>query len=339
MDYDRYEIDDDSYYLFTCAELKAREVEFVGKQRLERMLASVDTGEFLRVLGETVYSSSIAGVQAKSSFEEVMIDSYRDMLGYLEKRLKPEHRMLSNILFFEEVLHNMKVVLKSVVLGKDMGDLFIPVIYDYGQLTAMYNTENGDSADALAHQLIYYIKDILEKPGEKDYRAVELGLEKFYSGKMAEIAAGLNRKMISEYISQRIDLINIENIYRWKYMKETLGFEDILHNGGNIDLKTMKSFETETMDYMVSELERTDYGDVAIRGAQSLTSDCSFSSFERNRDLYFLKYFDNFKYSISNLERIFRFFLKKKIELININILYTGILYNAERAQIKCKID
>lgn len=339
MDYDRYEIDDDSYYLFACAELKAREAEFVGKPGFERMLASEDIGGFFRVLGETVYSFSIAATRAKSSFEQVMMDGYREILDYLKKRLRPEHRMVSHILFLEEILHNMKVVLKSVVLEKDLGSLFIPVIYDYGELTGMYGSENDDGADVLARQIIYYIKDALQKPGEKDYRAVELGLEKFYLEKMAETAAGLRRKMISEYISQRIDLINIENIYRWKYMKERRGFEDILHNGGNIGLKTLRSFETETMDYMVSELERTEYGDVVIRGAQWLTSDCSFSSFERSRDLYFLKYFDNFKYSISNLEKIFQFFLKKKIELININILYTGILYNVGRPQIKCKID
>ena len=122
-------------------------------------------------------------------------------------------------------------------------------------------------------------------------------------------------------------------------MGEKKGFDDILHNGGNISLEILKSFEPETMDYTVRELERTDYGDIAIKGAQHLTSDSSFSSFERNRDLYFLDYFDNFKYSTSNLEKIFQFFLKKKIELVNINILYTGILYNAGRSQIKCKID
>ena len=339
MDYDRYEIDDDSYYLFTCAELRAREAEFVEKPGFERMLASESIDEFFRVLGETFYSSSISGTQAKSSFEQVMMDEYREILDYLEKRLRPEHRMLSHILFLEEILHNMKVVLKSVVLGTDLSSLFIPVIYDYGRLTGMYSFGNYEGADVLARQIIHHIKDVLEKPGEKDYRAVELELEKFYSEKMAETAAGLNRKMMSEYISQRIDFINIENIYRWKYMKEGQGFEDILHNGGNIGLKTLRSFETETMDYMVSELGRTEYGDVVIRGTQWLTSDCSFSLFERNRDLHFLKYFDNFKYSISNLEKIFRFFLKKKIELVNINILYTGILYNTDRSQIKCKID
>jgi V/A-type H+-transporting ATPase subunit C len=339
MDYDRYEIDDDSYYLFTCAELKARENEFVERARFERMLESEDMESFLKVLGETVYSPFVSDISTRSSFEKVMTDSYGTMLDYLDERLRDEHRMLSHILFFEEILHNMKVILKSVVLGKDLGSLFIPVIYDWKQLAETYGSDGDKGVDTFTGRLISYLKDVLEKPGEKDYRKVELGFEKFYSKVMAEVAAGLNRKMISEYMSQRIDLINIENIYRWKQMREKKGFDDILHNGGNISLEILKSFEPETMDYTVRELERTDYGNIAIKGAQHLTSDSSFSSFERNSDLYFLDYFDNFKYSVSNLEKIFQFFLKKKIELVNINILFTGILYNAKRSNIRCKID
>lgn len=339
MDYDRYEIDDDSYYLFTCAELKAREYEFVERARFERMLESEDMESFLKVLGETVYSPFVSDISTRSSFEKVMADSYGTMLDYLDERLRDEHRMLSHILFFEEILHNMKVIFKSVVLGKDLGSLFIPVIYDWKQLAGAYGSDGDKGVDTFTGKLISYLKDVLEKPGEKNYRKVELEFEKFYLKVMAEVAADLNRKMISEYMSQRIDLINIENIYRWKQMGEKKGFDDILHNGGNISLEILKSFEPETMDYTVRELERTDYGDIAIKGAQHLTSDSSFSSFERNRDLYFLDYFDNFKYSTSNLEKILAFFLKKKIELVNINILFTGILHNAKRSNIRCKID
>ena len=35
-----YDIADDSSYLFTCAELKTREIEFLGKDKIERMLKS-----------------------------------------------------------------------------------------------------------------------------------------------------------------------------------------------------------------------------------------------------------------------------------------------------------
>jgi len=90
-------------------------------------------------------------------------------------------------------------------------------------------------------------------------------------------------------------------------------FSGYLHQGGSLGLKMLTDLEGESMDYVVQQLEKTEYADVIIKGAQWLFSDCSFSSFERNSDLYFLDYFDTIKYSVSNLEKIFQFFLKKKI--------------------------
>jgi len=148
MDYDRYEIEDDSYYLFTCAELKAREYEFVERTRFERMLQSEDMDGFLKVLGETVYSPFIPDISSRSSFEKVMTESYGATLGYLEERLRDEHKMLSHILFFEEILHNMKVLFKSVVLEKDLSSLFIPIIYDWRQLTGSYKSDDGKESGA-----------------------------------------------------------------------------------------------------------------------------------------------------------------------------------------------
>ena len=101
----------------------------------------------------------------------------------------------------------------------------------------------------------------------------------------------------------------------------------------------LTDLEGESMDYIVQQLEKTGYANVVIKGAQWLFSECSFSSFERNRDLYFLEYFDTIKYSVSNLEKIFNFFLRKKIELTSINILYTGIKFNADKSNLRCKVD
>ena len=94
----------------------------------------------------------------------------------------------------------MKVIFKSAVLGEDLSDLFIPVIYDWKQLAGVYGSDDDKDADMLTGKLISYLKDVLEKPGEKDYRKVELGFEKFYSKVMAEVAAGLTTKMISEFL-------------------------------------------------------------------------------------------------------------------------------------------
>ncbi|HAJ95423.1 MAG TPA: hypothetical protein DCP02_04225, partial [Actinobacteria bacterium] len=287
-----YEIEDDSFYLFACAELKAREIEFVNGSKMERMLSAADMEEFLKVLGETVYASDINDIEAKGSFEEVMISGYQAINGYMESRLKPEHKKIIHVLFFEEFLHDLKTMLKSSMLEKDFEHLYIPINYEYSLLMEAYNTgKYEDIADPLP-ELIQYLKELAELPEEKDPRKLELDFEAFYTKKLLGTAGSLNRKMIEDYMRHKIDLTNIETIYRNSQLKDKSGFTDLLYDGGFLGLKMLEDLENESMDYIVKELEHTYYGDAVMKGAQKLFSDCSFSSYERNRDLYFLEYFD-----------------------------------------------
>lgn len=334
-----YEIEDDSFYLFACAELKARELEFVNRSKLERMLSAADMEEFLKVLGETVYASDISSIEEKGSFEEVMVSGYQRINSYMESRLKPEHKKLIYILFFEEFLHDLKLMIKSSMLEKDFEYLYIPIKYEYSLLMKAYNTEKYEDIGDLLPDLVRYLKELAGLPGEKDLRKLELDFEVFYTKKLLNTAGSLNRKMIEDYMRHKIDLTNIETIYRNSQLKDKSRFTDLLYDGGSLSLKILTDLENESMDYIVKELEHTYYGDAIMKGAQKLFSDCSFSSFERNRDLYFLEYFDRIKYSISNLEKIFQFFLKKKIELTNINILYTGVRYNADKSNLRCRVE
>ena len=78
-----YEIKDDSFYLFACAELKARESGFVADIELERMLSAFDMEDFLKMRGETAYTSETAGIKEKESFNEAMVSSYLSIINYL----------------------------------------------------------------------------------------------------------------------------------------------------------------------------------------------------------------------------------------------------------------
>ena len=77
-----YEIEDDSYYLFTSAELKARESQFVDKGRMERMLSAADMEEFLKILGETSHAPRIADIKINNSFEPVMLAGFEKIIGF-----------------------------------------------------------------------------------------------------------------------------------------------------------------------------------------------------------------------------------------------------------------
>ncbi|MBN2073780.1 MAG: V-type ATPase subunit [Actinobacteria bacterium] len=332
-----YEISDDSYYLFTSAELKAREIELVTKSRMERMLECETLEEFFRVLGETVYGRYQSELGKSLSFEPVMVEEYSRILDFLQQRLKPQDLPVKFLLMLEENLHNIKVVIKSLFLERDLSGLYFPLEYSYDRLREAVKAANFKEIDDTMEKLLTRGMDIFSR--EDSPRLKELELERYFMEKTLGLCAVLGRRMMADYIRHYIDILNINNIYRHKFLQSDIRFDMFLHHGGFLPLKFLKGFERESMDFFVKELERTIYADIAIRGTQHLGTDCSFSSFERNQDLFFIQYFDNIKYTVSNLEKIFVFFLLKKIELKNLNILFTGILYGTSKNSIKCKFD
>jgi vacuolar-type H+-ATPase subunit C/Vma6 len=58
-----YDIDDDSYYLFACAELKAREIELIEKSKIDRMLGVAGVDDFFKILQETWYSKYLKKIK------------------------------------------------------------------------------------------------------------------------------------------------------------------------------------------------------------------------------------------------------------------------------------
>jgi V/A-type H+-transporting ATPase subunit C len=332
-----YDISDDSYYLFTCAELRTREIEFLDKNRIERMLRSEGLDEFIRALRDTVYSIYINDIETSGSFEKVLIDEYGNTVKFLIERLKASHRAAIEILFLEENLHNLKVIIKSIVLNIDLERLFIPILHSYQILREAALAGNyKEEVDQTISEVLSFAVELMGR--QKNYRFLELELEKFYLKKVLNSIEKLKSRLIEDYLKHTIDILNIKNICRNKYLAEDLNFDYFIHENGFLPEKFLKDFEGESLDYFVREMDKTDYADIVAKGIHALHSERTFSSFEKSEDLFYIDFFDPLKFTVSNLERIFQFFLRKKIELKYLNIIYTGVLYGIDRNKIINKV-
>jgi len=330
-----YDISDDSYYLFTCAELKTREVEFLEENRIEMMLRSGGPDEFIRALRDTVYSRYIDDIERSRSFEKVILSEYKVAVNFLGDSLKPGHQAAGDLLFLEENLHNLKVVIKSIIMDMDLERLFIPILHSYDGLKNAAMTGNYKEVEPSVSGLLQFAVELMGR--EKNYRLMELELEKFYLGRVLNSIGTLNSRLLSDYLRHIIDILNIKNIYRNKHLAEDLSFDYFLHENGFLPKEFMSKFEGESLDFFVKEMERTDYADMIIKGTYTLHSEGIFSSFEKSEDLFYLDFFDPVKYTVSNLEKIFQFFLRKKVELKYLSIIFTSVLYGIENSKIKDK--
>lgn len=331
-----YEISEDSNYLFACAELKAREKEFVERHHIERLIGLKSVDKFIKAIQETYYGSYAGKIEETGSFDMIMLSELTKMASFLKKRILPEHRVVSRILTIEEDLHNIKLIIKSKFLNKDFKNLFIPFLYSYDKLNKIIETRRYDEIDFLTSKILQYSFKLLEV--EKDFRILEFKMESFYLQELFDEIILTKRKMLKDLIRRIIDIFNIENICRYKYTKSKFNLSSLLYKNGFLDSDFLNKTINVNIKDLVKLFKDTPYKKMVEKGIHFLFEDNSFSSFEISKDFFYLRFFDSIRYSISNLEKIIEFFYRKKIELKTINIIFMGILYNIERDKIKSRV-
>ncbi|MDD5659406.1 MAG: V-type ATPase subunit [Actinomycetota bacterium] len=353
----KYELADDSDYLYTCAELKVREQEFIDNSKLERMVGSKEVDDFLKVLQETVHSKKIALIDDDKNMDLFILKSYEETIDFLQKRLQEKHMIIIYVLFMEEYLNNFKLILKSSLLNINLENLFIPLTFSYEELSEYMKKdisyeENFDN-NAVLQPIIFktIIKELINiknktlqeietgKESKINFRKIEIDFERKFISAISNEILKTGSTMLCDYLKHWIDIQNLKNMNRIKYIGENLKYADFLYPGGMIDIDSLKTLEFENPDYWVKALEKSCYGEIIIKGIHSLYSYNTFFSFEKNESIFYLKFFDSIKYCISNVEKIFAFFLRKKIELIVVNMIYMGIKYHAEKRNISHKAE
>ena len=348
---EKYELTDDSSYLFACAELKAREYEFLDKSKLDRMAAANNTDDFLKILSETVYAKKINLIDEENDMDIFILKSYKEIVDFLLERLEDRHRILVYLLFMEEYLHDFKLGLKSLILNSSLENLFILLTFSYDELISFLKKESIEITRENTGIFLKIINDMIalkkefqsesepDKERRINFRKTEIAFEKKYISLILEEVLKTGSKMLADYLRHWIDIQNIKNMNRMKFAGASLKDSDFLYPGGFIDFDFFKSIESESPDYWARALEKSAYGEIAIKGIHSLYSYESFFSFEKNESVFNMRFFDQIKYSVSNPEKIFAFFLRKKTELIVMNMIYMGIKYHAEKRNIEHKAE
>jgi len=327
-----YDIKEDDYYLYTCAQLKAREKEFIEKTKLERMINSKSIDDLYKVFSETVYSYLVDDIKEGNDFKVVNTCVYKDIFKFLSQRLKSEHLAIIDLLFMEEYIHNIKVIYKSQVLGTDLKDHYLELFDPYGLIISAIQSGSYRDVSPLSSELV---QKALKLKDEAKGMEAELELEKYYMERLFKLVDKLESTILTDYLKHKIDIMNIKNINRSRFVGLDIKFEAFLLPNGFIEKNFFKAQEDENSDYFVQSLQESDYEGIVRRGINSLFTYNTFASFEKNEDAFYLDFFDGLKYTVTNVEKIFYFFLRKKIELEVLNIIFSGVLYDIDKSRLR----
>jgi len=330
-----YEIEDDSHYLFTCAQLKAREFEFIDRTKFERMAAANTIDSLNKIISETCYANFLNLISRENNLDSIILEFNRETVNFLMDRLKEGHRAAIDLLMHEEIIHNYKVILKSLILKKNLSSLYIPLFYSYENLVNSVNNQYLMDIDRNTRSILDEINSI--KDIDLSFQDREIKLEKFYVELLYTEIEKVKSKMLLEFIGHFIDILNIKNTVRVKHINARLNFNDFLIDRGFLPVELLKKYESESIENLVQELKNTDYYIIIEHGLRNLLNRNSFFSFDKNEYVFYLNFLDNVKYTVANLEKIFSFFMRKKIELKIMNMIYLGVLYGIEKSKLSHK--
>lgn len=331
-----YEIKDDGHYLFICAVLAERESEFIDRTRWERLAGSSSIGDFLKVLQETHYSKYINDIEKTGSLQNAVMAENRELLGMLNKNLKEQHNNIKEFYLLRLDLHNIKIIMKADVSGKDMDDIFHEFSYTYAQLKNAFENGKFDGIDIETGEIINYARELMHT--EKNQRTRELLLERFYLNRIHEHFSRLGSPMLLDLLRHIIDMYNIKNIYRAKLLDESVPYSTFLYENGFLSIHELSKYEKESTDYFIQSIEKTPYVKMIFQGTHIFQQKHSFSAFESNEDEFVLKFLEQVKLSVANLEKIVYFMMRKRIEMKKLNIALTGALHNIDSERIKNRI-
>ncbi|HAF07749.1 MAG: V-type sodium ATP synthase subunit C [candidate division TA06 bacterium 32_111] len=323
-------------YLFSFGELVQREREFLSKDQFERLITSNSFDEFVKNLSETYYSVYTEDLKKQKDFSFVMEKENFLTIDYLQKNLLEKDRKLINFLTLDRDIHNVKVVVKSTILGKDLKEIFLHSTYSYESLKESYESGNFEKLEG-------NIKDVLEyayflKPEKENLRIVELKLEQLFFKKLLKYISLSGSELLLKLFRHRVDMLNIKNVYRVKISSMNIKSKDFIYPEGYLPLEFFEEFDDENLDYFASELEKSIYVRMIMEGAFLAFSEKTFTSFEKNEEKFVLDFLSKSEEFLPTLERILFFFIKKRFETRSLNIIFTGVVNNIPKDKIRNRI-
>jgi V/A-type H+-transporting ATPase subunit C len=317
---------DRSIYAYAYGRIKALETKLLDKSRIERMVSAGSAIEVIRILNETDYSLFIDDVEVAVDKFDVMLNKALKTMYEDIRRFSPEPE-LTDLFRVEHDFHNLKVVLKA-----KFGDLAIAdakhALVDLGlvDLDTYLELMKINILD-LPKKILRYQKEldivITTLNVTKDTRAIDTSLDVQMYELMLRVASESGYEFLIALVKRYAALANIKIILRAKMLgrkKEHLDF--VSGDLGKLDKRKLLELYDRSIDAIIDELTKTEYGDIVTKGFEYYRERRSWLLFDKLVDNYILNYVKvESKYAELGIEPIIGYIIAKKHEIKLIRLI------------------
>lgn len=303
----------DTNYIYATGEVRAREVRFLDKRLLSKILEIEDKKDWENIKEEFSFFPEAKKV-SPSNYKEWIKEEMSLLFQFLRFHLDETTFSIFQIPYD---YHNLRVIIKEYLGDQGLIDSSLP----YGRIPAdklskLLKEEKEDkeippdllTTYKMGIELYNQIKDGASLEGlifKNSYKALE------------ERVNIVGNSFIKNWFQIKVDLQNISTTMRCKV--ESRNFKDFLNfhylEGGMVPLDIYRDTWEKTWDQLPALFEPTPYGELVQNVISGKGPDVEFSNWERLKNQYILDFLKLNFYTPFGVEVVFAFGQRAELEL------------------------
>jgi V/A-type H+-transporting ATPase subunit C len=349
LDYDEFAVSsqwswgDDTRYGFATGQVRAIEHRLISSARLLRLAEARDGQEALSMLGDTDYARVFQEELYTTNGSEASGQDIGLLLGREAARVRDfingltQDREATDILFVRDDFLNLKLALKGVIAGVEVGDSFAPL----GLISPAVIFHEATSPEKPEGLPPYLARAALAATRAYADTRSPAEIDRVVDGLMFEhllnSAAEKEIFFLHKLIRIEIDLINIITFFRLRWLDEPISaVGPALIKGGVLHFEPFLEFYPREIDAIETGfLAGSRYHGFISGGIAGLKNERSFVRMEGLVDGELLKFVDRQNEINFGVEVLIAYYYRKAIELRKLRTVLIGKKNGLSAPQIK----
>ncbi|MDD7305071.1 MAG: V-type ATP synthase subunit C [Peptoniphilaceae bacterium] len=321
-------------FIQASASTRVYEKNLLTKTQLERLMDQESLHQTLSSLSDTIYNESIQKMGRDEDYEYMLSKELKRVYDLMEK-LSPDHYLIQ-YLKEQYIFHNIKVIVKEVILDEDLSHAYIDLGgLDTVELKKYLKDDNKKRiSDNIYFNFAQKALDLYQKT--KDPQIIDVSLDKDYFNRLLAIAKEDDWDFLEKFTKEKIDLINIKTLFRanrQEASKETL--DQALIAGGNIALKEFDGILNEDLSKYKESFTSYAISKYIARAFERNNPKAAMLDLEKAIDDHQMDTIKKAKTITYGPEVIFAYIVAKETEIKNLRIILTSKLNSLSRDFIK----
>ncbi len=312
--------------------IRILEKRLLTRNRLERMIEAQTPEEVLKLLGETEYSQDMADIHGSQDYEIILKRETERVFSIVRNMIK--NTGIVDVLSLKYDYHNLKVLLKSKITGKDFSSLLMQAgTIDASKFKVKFETQSNDLPQEIMEAIDEVQKDFEENHNPQ---RIDIIVDKHYFRNLSRLAKEIDVKVITDYVEGLIDFQNMITLFRVQKQKRDARFlETVIFEGGTISKNKIVTSINDNTDTILNKFKKEKLGTYLVRGLEAFSETKRLSELEKISDNYLMELNKESKYVVFGPEPLFTYLVAKEREINAVRMIMVSKINNISSDKIR----